>query len=159
MEILASVVDKVINDARSTIEIERKATERQSELVTHNARAEISRLKDQNVQLTELLESERQTAMKARDNLVKRISSLLVDFTEERDRNLRDVVFGVQESNTLAAENVETFAKKHDVFMSEANAHSRAWGTSLDKAAAEGEKAKLSATDVSSSLWFILATC
>lgn len=149
MQTLATVMDKVTKGARSTLEMERKAADRRSELVSHSTRLEVARLKEQNAQLTELLESEKRNAMKARDNLIKRVSSLLVDFTEERDRNLREVVSGMQESNTQAAENVETFVKKHDVLMSETGAHNRAWSTSLDKAATEGEKAKLCATEVS----------
>ncbi|EJD06038.1 kinesin-domain-containing protein [Fomitiporia mediterranea MF3/22] len=144
---LWSVMERLVRDTRSAIESERKAAERQNELVAHAARAEIARLREQNARLSELLDSEKRSALKARDALVKSISSLLVDFTEERDRGLREAVSGIQESNVQGTENMETFAKKHDVLMSESSARSRAWSASLDKVAIDGAQAKLSATE------------
>ncbi|KAH8117562.1 kinesin-domain-containing protein [Phellopilus nigrolimitatus] len=138
MNTLGSVIDRLVKDARTTIENERKATERQSELVSHAARQEIARLKDQNAHLTELLELEKKSSMKAKDTLIKRVSSLLVDFTEDRDRGLRDIVYGVQETNKQMSDKTETFAKKHDVLMSEAGARGRAWSAALEKTATEG---------------------
>ncbi|KAL5533323.1 KIP1 [Sanghuangporus sanghuang] len=147
MQTLWSVMEKLVRDARSTVENERKSAERQNELISHGARMEITRLKEQNARLSEQLDSERKNAMKSRDELVKRVSSLLVDFAEERDRGLRETVFGMQESNIQSTENLDTLVKKHDVLVAEAGVRNRAWSMSLDKAAVEGSQAKQSATE------------
>lgn len=148
MQSVWSAMEKLVRDARSNLENERKAAERHNELISHGARLEITRLKEQNTRLTELLDNERKNAMKSRDELVKRVSSLLVGFAEERDHGLREAVFGIQESNTQGTENMDTLVKKHDVLVTEAGARSRAWNTSLDKLTAEGGQAKQSAKEV-----------
>ncbi|KAI5122950.1 hypothetical protein M0805_006831 [Coniferiporia weirii] len=144
---LGSVVEKLTKEARIINETERKANERQSELISRTAQYEISRLREQNAQLAELLELEKRNAVKARDGLVKRVSSLLVDFTEERDRGLRDIVYGVQQSNSKASEHAESFAKEHNALIGECSTRGRNWGASLDKAAIEGSQMRLSATE------------
>lgn len=53
-------------------------------------------LKNQNKVLSRLLQLERTRAERARSELVQRISGLLGDFVEERDRGLREAIVEIQ---------------------------------------------------------------
>lgn len=148
MTALGSIVEKLIKDARSTLDNDRKASERQHAMVSQTAAQEIKRLKYQNAHLTELLDAERKNATLARDNLVKNISSLLVTFAEERDKSLREVVSVAQLSNGAAESGLEAFGRSYAASVSDGAARSKTWASSLDKAAVEGSQSKLTATEV-----------
>lgn len=117
-------------------------------MILQAAQSEITRLKEQNAHLSGLLESERKNALKARDGLLKRVSSMLEEFIDDRDKDLRDTISGLQESNTQASENMESLTKKHDLHMSEIGTRNRVWSSSLEKLASEGGQAKLAASEV-----------
>ena len=148
MTSLGGLVDKLVKDARATLDNERKAAERQHAMVSQTAAQEIKRLKYQNAHLTELLDAERKNATLARDNLVKNISNLLVTFAEERDKSLREVVSVAQLSNGAAESGLDAFSKGYAASASDATSRSKAWASSLDKAAVEGSQSKLAATEV-----------
>ena len=60
------------------------------------ASEEIARLKQQNEELSRLLDRGRVDAEKAKDELVKRVSGLLADFLNERQVFLRTTIEDVQ---------------------------------------------------------------
>lgn len=149
MKALGSVIEKLFKDARAAVEFEKKQAERQNELVSHSTRQEIARLKKQNACLSEMLDAERKESMKARDALVKRVSSMLVDFADERERGLKNIVSHMHTENGAAAGEMQLLSDKHGVIMNESAAASRTLSTSVDKAAIESSRAKLSAEKVS----------
>lgn len=145
---MASVIDKLVKAAQESIESERIAAEQQRALVTRTAQEEIERLKKQNIHLFNLLESEKACSANARDELVKRVSSLLTDFSEERDRGLRNIVSKMRDDNTGASQSVGHFCQEHDTLMNEANDQRTTWMNSLRGMANEGNDAELSAAEV-----------
>ena len=148
MSALGSIVEKLVKDARSSLENERKASEKAHAMVTHTASQEIKRLKYQNAHLTELLDAERKNGALARDNLIKNLSSLIGAYAEEREKSLREVVGVAQISNGAAESALEAFRGSYDGVVAEGTARGKSWAARLEKAAVEGSQAKLAATEV-----------
>lgn len=116
--------------------------------MTQLAAQEIARLEEQNTRLSVLLEEERSSSLKAKDVLVKRVSSLLVDFTEERDRNMRNIVDVVRSENAQASQDIGSSHKEYDVSLKETNKKRCAWDASLNKAVDIGNNTKQAASKV-----------
>jgi kinesin family protein 11 len=114
--------------------------------------SEITRLQDQNARLVSLLESERRNSKKARDDLVKKVSTLLVDFSEERDRSLREAVYGVKESNEKAVDELAAKVEEHSGMVDATVNRGSALGESLDEMAVEKEDALVQTFTVSENL-------
>lgn len=131
------------------MEAEKKNWERENDLLTQVTQQEIARLKKQNGRLSELLEAERKEGLKARDNLLKRITTMLSDFTDERDKSLRSIVTNVQNENVAASTGVQSLYDSHNQVMNESSASNRILVASVDKGAIESGHARLSAEKVS----------
>ena len=112
--------------------------------------AEIARLQEQNSRLCSLLEAERRNSKKARDELVKKVSSLLVDFSDERDRTLREAVYGVKENNERAIEQISERSDEHSEVVDTAMSRGKAFGEALDEMVDEKEDAIGKSVSVSS---------
>ena len=69
---------------------ERKSLQEAKTLAKTTADTEVVRLQQQNTLLARLLEQEKQSADRARDELIQRVSVLLGDFTAERNRSLKE---------------------------------------------------------------------
>ncbi|KAG8857200.1 kinesin motor protein cin8 [Tulasnella sp. 330] len=91
------LVDTVVLEAKAFVDEERKAFEELRDMTEHAASSEVSRLKNQNKLLTQLLDSEKVKAERMRDDLIKQVSCLLVGFTEARDASVREAVGAVRE--------------------------------------------------------------
>ena len=141
-------MERLVKDTRVAVEAEKKQNQRQNELFSHSVRQEIARLKKQNAYLSELLESERKDSMKARDVLIKRVSSMLVDFADERDKSLRSAVSHIQDDNAAASIELQSASDKQDLIMSESAASSRMLSATVEKTAIESDRAKLLAEKV-----------
>ena len=86
--------------------------------------------------------------MKARDVLVKRVSSMLVDFADERDKNLRSAVSHIQGDNAAASAELQSASDKQDLMMNESAASSRTLSAIVEKTAIESDRARLLAEKV-----------
>lgn len=110
---------------------------------------EINRLQEQNARLSTLLESERRNAKRSRDDMIKKVSSLLVDFSEERDRTLREAVHGVKESNEITMQALTTQRDDHSEGVDAAVARGQVFSDALDAMSEGKEEARIQAISVS----------
>ena len=130
--LLGTIFSRLVESTRSSISAESQAGEHQREAVNSAMQTEIARLQDQNTRLCALLETERRNSKRAREDLVKKVSSLLVDFSEERDRTLREAALGVKEENDLAIERISEQAAEHSNMMDESVTRGQAFSETVN---------------------------
>lgn len=129
---MGNLLEDLLKESRAQLELEQETDVRQTELVTHLASQEISRLKEQNAELVRLVEIERTSSQKSRDGLIKQISSLLVDFTEERDRELRELTSGVQQNNASMMDVMGSLHEEYAAIGFDASDRRKNWGNHLE---------------------------
>ena len=130
------------------MEAEKKHWERENELLARGTQNEIARLKKQNAHLSEMLEAERKESHKARDNLLKRITTMLSDYSEGRDKGLRNIVSNAQNENLAVLTGIQSLYDGHNQIMNESSTSNRLLGASVEKGAIESGHARLSAEKV-----------
>jgi kinesin family protein 11 len=114
---IGSLLETVIREARGHIDADLETVRAAKTLTSVNCRNEVARLQQQNEVLVALLESERLKADNAKDELVRRLSVFLGDFTVERDRSLREAFGVIQSANQKREDETELFAEQHDKHM------------------------------------------
>ncbi|KAJ7063348.1 P-loop containing nucleoside triphosphate hydrolase protein [Mycena amicta] len=111
---LGALVETIVQQARSFVDTEREAVVQVKLLAATAVTAQMKRLKSQNEALTRMLENEKVKGEKAKDELLQRVSSLLGDFVQERDRGLREAVGMLQTENVKGAQEMKTFEQQHN---------------------------------------------
>ncbi|KAI0079935.1 kinesin-domain-containing protein [Panus rudis PR-1116 ss-1] len=139
---LGSLAQNVLQEAQSYIATERKSLLEAKSLADNTSKAEITRLRQQNDLLTRLLESEKVKAERAKDDLLNQISSLLSEFTSERDRSLRDTFSEMTESNSIAEKGMVALGSQQGQKLDKIVEDGRKWGTSLEKTSVDARKAQ-----------------
>ena len=114
LDALHTLMDGVLRQATNDITQGSQAISEVKILANTAASEEIARLKQQNEELSRLLDRGRVDAEKAKDELVKRISGLLGNFLNERQVFLRTTIEDVQAGNAKAAESRQSALKKQD---------------------------------------------
>lgn len=79
------------------------------------------------------MESEKVKSERAKDELIKRISGLLGDFTAERDRSLREAFSEMGDSNTSAEKGMVKLAQQQGEQIEQVIAGGKEWAGTLDK--------------------------
>ncbi|TDL27500.1 kinesin-domain-containing protein [Rickenella mellea] len=130
---VSSLIDVLLRDTQAHIEMERKATQEHAETVNRHVNDEVVRLQEQNEKLLSLLESETTKAANMRSELIQRINSLLVDFSEQRDNSLRNAVFGFTNDNESAADTMRTHQQVQIAQIDESIARGMQLSSSLEK--------------------------
>lgn len=134
---MGAVVDTVLEEAQDYVETERKSLQEAKAMADNTSKAEIIRLQQQNALLNRLLESEREKAEHAQEELLKRISGLLGTFVSDRDRSLRETFSEMTESNTNAEAGMVRLGKDQGERLDAVVDKGREWSTTLNKK--EGE--------------------
>ena len=122
------------------------------QLADTTSQAEIARLKQQNTLLLQLLESEKVKADKAKDDLIRQISTLLGNFTAERDRSLRETFSEMADSNLSAQEGMELLGTMQGEAIDGVVGSGQEWNESLEKSGDEFKKAQSSGRKVNGHL-------
>lgn len=148
MNSLGDVIDRLLDGSRVQLHKEEELMKRQSDLVADMASRETARLKEHNVELSKLLELERNNSQIARDGLIKQISSLLVGYAEGRDKELREIASGVQRNNVKLSASLGAFRGEHDSTAGDAVAIRQTWSESLDNAGSCSSEARQSVVEV-----------
>ncbi len=120
IEASSAIVNAVIECAEGALAEERMASEKQRDLALRVANEEIARLRNLNDDLVEHLEKERKASLKARDDVIKNVSSLLVDFAKERDQSLRNAVASLTEESNEAEKALSSFKNEQTAFVNDA---------------------------------------
>ncbi|PSR74150.1 hypothetical protein PHLCEN_2v10106 [Hermanssonia centrifuga] len=137
---LGSITETILQEIQDYIVSERKSLQEAKALGDSTSNAEIARLQQQNALLTSLLESERIQSDRAKEELVTRITSLLGNFTAERDRRLRETFSEMTESNATAEAGMKKLGKDQGQRLEAVIGKGREWGGALEKRAGEGKR-------------------
>lgn len=139
---LGNLAETVIREAQDYIATERKSLQEARSLAHNATNAEMTRLREQNALLVRLLEAEKEKTEYARDELMKRLSSLLGDFTAERDRSLREAFSEICDSNAAAEQEMMCLGVEQGQHLDAVMAQGADWGTHLDKRGAKCKDAR-----------------
>lgn len=154
---LGNIVDTVVREAQTYVSSERKQLQEAKAMADNTTNAEILRLQQQNAHLTRMLEAEKAEADRAKDELIKRISGLLGDFTAERDRSLREAFSAMTESNTAAEREMIQLSQEHGKQLEDVVGRGKQWSLDLEKRGVEGKRARDGGIKVGS-LWYQIYT-
>ncbi|KAF7976325.1 hypothetical protein HWV62_7048 [Athelia sp. TMB] len=165
---LGSLVEALVQEARTFINSERESILSAKLLATNATTAEITHLREQNELLTRLLRSEnakaekakdeliqRQNelltrllrsenakAEKAKDELIQRVSGLLGDFTAARDESLRAAVSQVADRNLEAEADMAKFESEHGEIMNSLVSGGKASQVVFDRKGKEAKRTR-----------------
>ncbi|KZT67731.1 kinesin-domain-containing protein [Daedalea quercina L-15889] len=139
---LGNVIDTVLREAQTYVATERKLLQEAKTMADNTTNAEILRLQHQNALLIRLLEAEKAKADRAKDELIKRVSGLLGDFTAERDRSLREAFSAMTESNASAEQEMVRLGQEHGKRLEDAVGRGKQWSTELEKRGAESKRTR-----------------
>ncbi|KAJ7145387.1 hypothetical protein C8R43DRAFT_1197079 [Mycena crocata] len=101
-------VENIVREACTFVEAERDLVVEAKLLAANATASEMTRLRNQNDLLVQLLDDEKLKGEEAKDELLQRVSGMLGDFMRERDQGLREAVGIVQ-----AEEGMKVFNRKH----------------------------------------------
>lgn len=146
---MSSLIESIIREAQDHIETECKAAEEAQLLASAASNEEIRRLQEQNAYLVSLLETEKVKSERAKDDLIKRISGLLGEFVNERDRSLREAVTDISESNERGEEVMVQFGEDHGKKVEGIVTRAQEWAPVLSKKGGEGKRLRDGALKVS----------
>ncbi len=152
---MKSILDTVIQDGHQFIANERKVEREKCELASRMAEEEIARLRNQNAQLLKLVESEQEKTKRARDELLKTVSSMLVGFSDERDASLREAVRGITQENGAMVETIRSSMDRQSAMETASVSRGKAFNEALDVAAQESDKTLSSGFEVCAIVHFI----
>ncbi|KAM5531198.1 hypothetical protein V8D89_015116 [Ganoderma adspersum] len=137
---LGTLTEAIKQEALEFIATERKTLQEAKALADNTTNTEILRLKQQNTLLTRLLETERIEAKRSADALLERIAGLLGDYTNERDRSLRETFSEMTESNTTAEHEMQQLGQKQGQQLDAAVSRGIQWSEHLIKRGVEGKR-------------------
>ncbi|KAI8998545.1 kinesin-domain-containing protein [Trametes punicea] len=137
---LGGLTEAIRQEAVEFVANERKTLQEAKSLADNTTNSEILRLKQQNALLVRLLETERAEAKRSADALLERIAGLLGDYTNERDRSLRETFSEMTESNAAAEHEMQQLGQKQGQQLEAAVVRGSAWNEQLVKRGAEGKR-------------------
>lgn len=142
LKTMGSLIDIVIREARDHIDADLETVRAAKTLTSENCKNEVARLRQQNETLAALLESERLKVDNAKDELVRRLSVFLGNFTVERDRTLREALGAIQGANHKREGETEVFAEQHGKLMEQIQEDGTEVNGQLQKRSGEGKRTR-----------------
>lgn len=88
---------------------ERERNAEAKSIAENQAEEQIRRLKDQNAQLTRLLQHEKLKSERMKNELVERVSGLLNEYVSDRHKTLEEAVIAIKEENSQAESTLNGF--------------------------------------------------
>lgn len=92
---------------------ERERNAEAKSIAESQAEEQIRRLKDQNAQLTRLLQHEKLKSERMKNEMVERVSGLLNEYVADRDKSLEEAVVAIKEENTQAESMLNGFTDEY----------------------------------------------
>lgn len=136
---IAALIQSVIHDSQEYMVVERKHTTEVKLLAESQAEEQIRYLKEQNAQLTRLLQHEKLKSDRMKNDLVGRVSGLLNEFVVERDRSLEDAFTKIKQENGRVEGSLNGFTEEYSRKADEVMTRNQELSTSLEK---NGEQCK-----------------
>jgi len=136
---IAVLIQSVIHDSQEYMTVERKHSTEVKSLAESQAEEQIRYLKEQNAQLTRLLQHEKLKSERMKNDLVERVSGLLNEFVAERDRSLEDGFTKIKQENGRVESSLNGFTEEYSRKADEVLTRNQELSTSLEK---KGEQCK-----------------
>jgi kinesin family protein 11 len=149
LKTMGALIDTVMREARDHIDADLETARTAETLTSENSRNEVARLRQQNETLVALLENERLKADTAKDELVRRLSVFLGDFTVERDRSLREAFGAIRSENEKREHETEMFSEQHGKLMEQIQKAGTEVKGQFQKRSGEGKRTRDGAFKVS----------
>lgn len=112
---------------------ERERNAEAKSTVESQADEQIRHLKDQNAQLTRLLQHEKLKSERMKNELVERVSGLLNEYVADRDKNLEEAVVAIKEENTQAESMLNGFSDEYSRKVDDVVKRNQELGTLIEK--------------------------
>jgi kinesin family protein 11 len=136
---IAVLIQSVIHDSQEYMTVERNHSTDVKSLAESQAEEQIRYLKEQNAQLTRLLQHEKLKSERMKNDLVERVSGLLNEFVAERDRSLEDTFTKIKQDNGRVESSLNGFTEEYSRRADEVMTRNQELSTSLEK---KGEQCK-----------------
>ncbi|KAJ3715608.1 hypothetical protein DFJ43DRAFT_1100836, partial [Lentinula guzmanii] len=108
-----TTLEHVLQETAKFFEREQDALNKTTAVVQQATDNEVERLRAQNRALQALVEKQKVDANKAKDDLLQKVSGLLVNFVNEQDRGLRDAAASLQEGNGAAEAGMQSLQQQY----------------------------------------------
>lgn len=102
LDSIAVLVQSLTQETQKHMAAERERNAEAKSMAKNQAEEQIRRLKDQNAQLTRLLQHEKLKSERMKNELVERVSGLLNEYVADRDKSLEETVVAIKEKNSQA---------------------------------------------------------
>jgi kinesin family protein 11 len=119
--------------------VERKHSTEVRSLAERQAEEQIRYLKEQNAQLTRLLQYEKSKSERMKNDLVERVSGIFNEFVTERDRSLEEAFNRIKQENGQVESTLNDYTEEYSQRTDEVMTRSQELNTSLEK---RGEQCK-----------------
>jgi kinesin family member 11 len=119
--------------------VERKHSAEAKLVAESQAEEQIRHLKEQNAQLTRLLQHERLKSERMKNDIVERVSGLLNEFVAERDKSLEEVFTKIQQENGQVESTLNGFTEEYSRKAGDITMRNQELSASLEK---KGEQCK-----------------
>ncbi|KAF8274997.1 P-loop containing nucleoside triphosphate hydrolase protein [Lactarius quietus] len=113
LDSIAVLVQSVIQETHKHMVAERERNAEAKSTAESQAEEQICRLKDQNAQLTRLLQHEKLKSERMKNELVERVSGLLNEYVADRDKSLEEAVVAIKEENSQAESMLNRFTDEY----------------------------------------------
>lgn len=112
---------------------ERERNAEAKSIVESQADEQIRHLKDQNAQLTRLLQHEKLKSERMKNELVERVSGLLNEYVADRYKSLEEAVVAIKEENTQAESMLNGFSDEYSRKVDDVMKRNQELGTLIEK--------------------------
>ncbi|KAH9063416.1 kinesin-domain-containing protein [Lactarius vividus] len=113
LDSIAVLVQSVIQETQKYMAAERQRNAEAKSIAENQTEEQIRHLKDQNAQLTRLLQHEKLKSERMKNELVERVSGLLNEYVADRDKSLEDAVVAIKEENIQAENMLNGFSDEY----------------------------------------------
>ncbi|KAF5365630.1 hypothetical protein D9758_003326 [Tetrapyrgos nigripes] len=142
LKAIYALLDGALQETSTFIDTERRALVEANSLTQETASREIARLKAQNEQLMQLVATQRLESAKAKDDLLQRMSSMLTDFVSKQDQGLQEGLASLQHGNSLAEQDMKTYAERHSGLVDVLDKQSDVFAGSLRRTGGESKRTR-----------------
>ena len=136
--------------------MERKHSTEVKSLAESQAEEQIRYLKEQNAQLTRLLQHERMKSEHMKNDLTERVSGLLSEFVTERNRSLEEAFTKMKQENGRVEGTLNGFTEEYSRKADDVMTRNQELSTLLEK---KGEQCKRLRDGANKVIWVISSFC
>ncbi|KZV84431.1 kinesin 2 [Exidia glandulosa HHB12029] len=149
---LSQLIEALASDAQKQAAHEARVAADVKAMTEAAAAEEIRRLKQQNALLLQMLEKEQVEAERSRNDLVRRVSTMLEDYTRQRDTSLRKAFSAMQDGTAVGEKQWARLASEQGSKLDAAVQNSQEAVANVQRRRQEGKRKREDATHAISSI-------